>query len=87
MNHRRRESLAAMPDQRFQQGTTTGNAYKQPEPEVFKRKVLFLTQVLCIKTLGKIHAIFYHYLPFFVTRMVLNFWPFGYIEIFRANCG
>ena len=58
MNHRRRESLASMPDQRFQQGTTTGNAYKQPEPEVFKRKVLLLTQVLFMKTLGKIHAFF-----------------------------
>ena len=47
-----------MPDQRFQQGTTTGNAYKQPEPEVFKRKVLLLTQVFFMKTLGKIHAFF-----------------------------
>ena len=65
MNHRRRESLASMPDQRFQQGTTTGNAYKQPEPEVFKRKVLLLTQVLFMKTLGKIHAFFYYYLPLY----------------------
>ena len=35
MNHRRRESLGN--DQRFMQGTTTTSAFKEAQPEVFRR--------------------------------------------------
>ena len=46
MNHRRRESLSH--DQRFKQGTTTGNAFKQPEPDAFRRKVSILMLYILI---------------------------------------
>ena len=54
--NRRRESLSAMPDTRFVQGTTTRSTFREPPVEAATRKVVYPFKYLKLKNSSSFHV-------------------------------